>query len=79
MSDGVVTVIREPGAIRVIVSPSWRGTVETEVPGARPVVMARGPLWLRVTAFSACQFARFGRLARQLGRRLASKVVHHQP
>jgi hypothetical protein len=48
MSDGIVTVIREPGAIRVIVRPSWRGTVETRVPGAHPGVMAHGPGWLRV-------------------------------
>jgi len=25
MSDGIVTVIREPGAIHLLVSPSWRG------------------------------------------------------
>jgi hypothetical protein len=47
ISDGIVTVIREPGAIRVKVSASWRGTVETDVSGAQPVVVAHGPTWLR--------------------------------
>jgi hypothetical protein len=31
MSSGYVTVIQEPGAIRVIVSPELRGTIETVV------------------------------------------------
>jgi hypothetical protein len=46
--DSVQLCSHEPGAIRVMVSPSWRGTVETQVPGAHPVVVAYGPRWLRV-------------------------------
>ena len=45
MSGGAATVV--PDVIRVVVSPDWRGVVETNVPGAQPVVMGHGPRWVR--------------------------------
>jgi hypothetical protein len=47
MNNGHVCVIQERDVIRVIVSPSWRGIVETVSEGGRTVANYYGPAWLR--------------------------------